>query len=204
MIGHLTGILLEKQPPEILLDVQGIGYEVLLPMTSFYQLPELNQQVSIYTHFVVREDAQQLYGFTDKASRSLFRELIKTNGVGPKLALAILSAMSHSDFAYAVEREEVSKLVKIPGIGKKTAERLLVELKGRLDHIATPLFFVESDNLSGGELSTNNDSTPQEEAISAMVSLGYKATEAEKMVKRIAKSGLSSEELIREALKQAF
>ncbi len=131
MIGRLTGILAEKQPPEILLDVHGVGYELLLPMTSFYDLPELNQEVTLFTHFVVREDAQQLYGFSHKADRHLFRELIKTNGVGPKLGLAILSAMSVEEFSYAIEREEVSKLTKIPGVGKKTAERLVVELKGK-------------------------------------------------------------------------
>ena len=137
MIGHLTGILMEKQPPEILLDVQGVGYELLLPMTSFYNLPEVGKQTSLFTHLVVREDAHLLFGFSQKTDRTLFRELIKTNGVGPKLALAILSAMSVDEFAYAIEREELSRLVKIPGIGKKTAERLLVELKGKFKEVKT-------------------------------------------------------------------
>ena len=125
MIGRLKGILLEKQPPEILLDVQGVGYELLLPMTSFYDLPEIGQETTLFTHLVVREDAHLLFGFAQKTDRTLFRELIKTNGVGPKLALAILSAMSVEQFAYAIEREELSKLVKIPGVGKVTSERLL-------------------------------------------------------------------------------
>ena len=112
MIGRLKGILLEKQPPEILLDVQGVGYELLLPMTSFYDLPEIGQETTLFTHLVVREDAHLLFGFAQKTDRTLFRELIKTNGVGPKLALAILSAMSVEQFAYAIEREELSKLVK--------------------------------------------------------------------------------------------
>ena len=137
MIGRLTGTLIEKQPPEILLDVQGVGYELLLPMTSFYNLPETGQQTTLFTHLVVREDAHLLFGFAHKNDRTLFRELIKTNGVGPKLALAILSAMSVEEFVYAVEREELSKLVKIPGVGKKTAERLLVELKGKFKNLKT-------------------------------------------------------------------
>lgn len=119
MIGHLTGILMEKQPPEILLDVQGVGYELLLPMTSFYNLPEVGKQTSLFTHLVVREDAHLLFGFSQKTDRTLFRELIKTNGVGPKLALAILSAMSVDEFVYAIEREELSRLVKIPGLARK-------------------------------------------------------------------------------------
>lgn len=119
MIGRVTGILVEKQAPEILLDVQGVGYELLLPMTSFYNLPEVGQETTLFTHFVVREDAHLLFGFSHKQDRSLFRELIKTNGVGPKLALAILSAMSVNEFVYAIEQEELSKLVKIPGVGKK-------------------------------------------------------------------------------------
>ena len=164
MIGRLQGILLEKQPPEILLNVQGVGYELLLPMTSFYDLPEIGQETTLFTHFVVREDAHLLFGFAQKTDRTLFRELIKTNGVGPKLALAILSAMSVEQFAYAIEREELSKLTKIPGVGKKTAEILLVELKA----------------------------------------LGYKPVEAEKMVKRVAKPELTSEQVIREALKAAL
>lgn len=200
MIGRLTGILLEKQPPEIMLDVQGVGYEILLPMTSFYHLPELNQPTTLFTHFIVREDAHQLYGFARKADRSLFRELIKTNGVGPKLALAILSAMSVEEFSYAIEREEVSKLVKIPGVGKKTAERLVVELKGRFKHNTQQHFFIESKTLPVS-LPTSTEEQTIQDAISALVALGYKATEAEKTVKRIAKADLGSEQLIREALK---
>lgn len=202
MIGRLTGILIEKQPPEILLDVQGVGYELLLPMTSFYSLPEVGQSVTLFTHFVVREDAHLLFGFAQKSDRSLFRELIKTNGVGPKLALAILSAMSVNDFAYAIEREELSKLIKIPGIGRKTAERLLVELKGKFKGQQQD-FFIESSHLSAPSQPSAQDSA-SEEAISALIALGYKPADAEKMVKKIAKADLSSEQLIREALKAAL
>lgn len=204
MIGRLTGILVEKQPPEISLDVNGVGYELLLPMTSFYDLPEIGQQTSLFTHFVVREDAHLLFGFAQKTDRTLFRELIKTNGVGPKLALAILSAMSVDEFAYAIEREELSKLVKIPGVGKKTAERLLVELKGKFKGIKQADFFVESTHISTSSYVEQPTETPIDEAVAALVALGYKPTDAEKMVKKVAKTGFTSEQLIREALKAAL
>ena len=204
MIGHLTGILMEKQPPEILLDVQGVGYELLLPMTSFYNLPEVGKQTSLFTHLVVREDAHLLFGFSQKTDRSLFRELIKTNGVGPKLALAILSAMSVDEFAYAIEREELSRLVKIPGIGKKTAERLLVELKGKFKEVKTHDFFVQGDHLPSVNAETVATIEPSNEAVAALIALGYKPLDAEKMVKKVSKPELSSEQLIREALKAAL
>ncbi|TCJ94685.1 Holliday junction DNA helicase subunit RuvA [Volucribacter psittacicida] len=203
MIGRLQGILLEKQPPEVLLDVQGVGYELLLPMTSFYSLPELGQQATLFTHLVVREDAHLLFGFAQKTDRTLFRELIKTNGVGPKLALAILSAMSVDEFIYAIEREELSKLVKIPGVGKKTAERLLVELKGKFKQQKTE-FFVQSSHLPSPSMDFSLDDKPCDEAISALVALGYKPAEAEKMVKKVNKPDLNSEQLIRLALKTAL
>ncbi|MBE2896335.1 Holliday junction branch migration protein RuvA [Pasteurellaceae bacterium HPA106] len=201
MIGRLQGILIEKQPPEILLDVNGVGYELLLPMTSFYQLPETGNSACLFTHLVVREDAHFLFGFMQKRDRTLFRELIKTNGVGPKLALAILSAMSADEFSYAIEREELSKLVKIPGVGKKTAERLLVELKGKFKDVK-PVFFV--DDLSAVPNTQPLDDDPITEAVAALMALGYKGQEAEKMVKRVAKAGVSCEMLIRDALKSAI
>lgn len=204
MIGHLTGVLMEKQPPEILLDVQGVGYELLLPMTSFYNLPKIGEKTSLFTHLVVREDAHLLFGFAQKTDRSLFRELIKTNGVGPKLALAILSAMSVNEFAYAIEREELSKLVKIPGVGKKTAERLLVELKGKFKGMEQGDFFLKGSELPRVDANLSSAEEPSNEAISALIALGYKPTEAEKMVKKIAKPNLNSEQLIREALKAAI
>ena len=204
MIGHLTGILMEKQPPEILLDVQGVGYELLLPMTSFYHLPEVGKQTSLFTHLVVREDAHLLFGFAQKTDRTLFRELIKTNGVGPKLALAILSAMSVDEFAYAIEREELSKLVKIPGVGKKTAERLLVELKGKFKGVKNNDFFMQADHLPSFTMETVATTEPSNEAVAALIALGYKPIDAEKMVKKVSKPELSSEQLIREALKAAL
>ncbi|WP_293731322.1 Holliday junction branch migration protein RuvA [uncultured Actinobacillus sp.] len=204
MIGRLQGKLIEKQPPEILLDVQGVGYELLLPMTSFYHLPEIGQDCTLFTHLVVREDAHLLFGFATKTDRTLFRELIKTNGVGPKLALAILSAMSVHEFAYAIEREELSKLVKIPGVGKKTAERLLVELKGKFKGVKKADFFVESQSIVAPNTEPVLLDAPTDEAIAALMALGYKANDAEKMVKKVAKAGLTSEQLIREALKAAL
>ncbi|OOF56908.1 Holliday junction branch migration protein RuvA [Rodentibacter myodis] len=204
MIGRLKGILLEKQPPEILLDVQGVGYELLLPMTSFYNLPDIGQETTLFTHLVVREDAHLLFGFAQKTDRTLFRELIKTNGVGPKLALAILSAMSVEQFAYAIEREELSKLTKIPGVGKKTAERLLVELKGKFKGIKQSDFFIESTHISTTSLAVPQQESAVDEAVAALIALGYKPTDAEKMVKRVAKSEMGSEQLIREALKAAL
>lgn len=203
MIGRLKGILLEKLPPEILLDVQGVGYELLLPMTSFYNLPETGQETTLFTHLVVREDAHLLFGFAQKTDRTLFRELIKTNGVGPKLALAILSAMSMEQFTYAIEHEELSKLIKIPGVGKKTAERLLVELKGKFKGLIQNDFFVENSHISTSLTAPHSESAA-EEAVAALIALGYKPTEAEKMVKRVTKPELSREQLIREALKTAL
>ncbi|MBE2893870.1 Holliday junction branch migration protein RuvA [Spirabiliibacterium falconis] len=200
MIGRLQGVLIEKQPPEILLDVHGVGYELLLPMTSFYQLPDTGNHVSVFTHLVVREDAHLLFGFVQKRDRTLFRELIKTNGVGPKLALAILSAMSVDDFSYAIEREELSKLVKIPGVGKKTAERLLVELKGKFKDVK---HHFDTANITDMQSAVPMED-PSSEAVAALIALGYKAQEAEKMVKRVAKDDFSCEMLIREALKSAL
>lgn len=201
MIGRLHGKIIEKSPPEMVLDVNGVGYEILLPMTSFYNLPSLNENTTIFTHLVVREDAHLLFGFSQKQERSLFRELIKTNGVGPKLALAILSAMSVSQFANAVEQEELAKLTKIPGIGRKTAERLLVELKGKFKGISQTDFFTEQPS---EQIIADGEIDPADEARDALIALGYKPNDAEKMIKKVNKNGLSSEQLIREALRNSL
>lgn len=206
MIGRIRGTLIEKQPPEILVDVSGVGYEIQLPMTNFYQLPAVDEEVTVYTHFVVREDAQLLFGFTDKVSRELFRELIKANGVGPKLGLAILSGMSASQFLTNVQNEDVSALVSLPGIGKKTAERLVVELKDRLEKFGKnqqismpPPLAQDADTAS---IVPINDA--REEAQSALVALGYKPAQASKLVDSVYQDSLDSESLIREALKAAL
>ncbi|EGR1510821.1 Holliday junction branch migration protein RuvA [Vibrio vulnificus] len=201
MIGRLRGILLEKQPPELLIEVNGIGYEVQMPMSCFYELPNIGEEAIIYTHFVVREDAQLLYGFNTVKERALFREVIKANGVGPKLGLAILSGMTASQFVASVEREDISTLVKLPGVGKKTAERLVVEMKDRLKgwsagDLFTP--FTDAAPVDSGSASSN---CAEEEAVSALLALGYKPVQASKVVSQIAKPDMTSEQLIREALK---
>lgn len=204
MIGRLRGVLLEKQPPEVLLDVSGVGYEIQLPMSSFYSLPELGQEAIIHIHFVVREDAQLLYGFADKHERAMFRELIKVNGVGPKLALAILSGMSANQFVQCIHNDALSTLVKLPGVGKKTAERLIVEMKDRLKNwTGADLLTPESDKMAFADDlgSTFVSSNAKEEAISALVALGYKPALAEKSIKQVYQEGMDCEALIRSSLK---
>ncbi len=202
MIGRLRGIILEKQPPEILLEVSGVGYELQLPMTCFYELPSLGEEVILYTHFVVREDAQLLYGFNNRRERSLFRELLKANGVGPKLALAILSGMSANQVVSAIEREDISSLIKLPGVGKKTAERLVVEMKDRLKGWSEgALFTPMTDAVGMAQANGEPLSSVEEEAISALLALGYKPQQAATVVSKVAKPEMKVEALIREALR---
>ncbi len=202
MIGRLRGILLEKQPPEVLLEVGGVGYEIQLPMTCFYNLPKEGEEAVIYTHFVVREDAQLLFGFNNKTERALFRELLKANGVGPKLGLGILSGMSAEQFVNCVHNEDASALVKLPGVGKKTAERLVLEMKDRLKDWGMDLFTPYTDAVV---LEMQEDPTIQgnakDDAVAALIALGYKASQAEKSVNAVKGVGHSSEVLIKEALK---
>ena len=198
MIGRLTGTVLEKQPPFILLDVQGVAYELDAPMSTFYELPAVGERAVLHTHMVVREDAQLLYGFSRKRERELFRELIKLNGVGPKLALALMSGLEVDELVGAVQAQDTSALVKVPGVGKKTAERLLVELKDRFkawETLPGPLKALGPGKQSAQPASQSSD------AVSALISLGYKPQEASKAVAAIEEDGLSSEELIRRALK---
>lgn len=204
MIGRLRGNILEKQPPLVLLEANGVGYEVHMPMTCFYELPELGQEAIVFTHFVVREDAQLLYGFNDKQERALFRELIKVNGVGPKLALAILSGMSAQQFVSAVEREEITALVKLPGVGKKTAERLVVEMKDRFKGLNGDLFNSSSEISLPSAAAKGPEADAEAEAVSALVALGYKPQEASRMISKIAKPGADCETLIRDALRAAL
>ncbi len=200
MIGRLKGILLEKQPPRLLVDVQGVGYDVLAPMTTFYQIPEGQSEVVLHTHFAVTETSQQLYGFATQADRALFRQLIKVSGVGPKMALSILSGMDSHELVKCVIDSNVSALVKVPGVGKKTAERLVVEMRDRLE----------------GWGATSNGTSPAiqppvqpsvsgvvAEAESALVALGYKPVEAAKLVANVLKTQevTRSEELIRLSLR---
>ncbi|MFT6926443.1 MAG: Holliday junction DNA helicase RuvA [Psychromonas sp.] len=204
MIGRLRGVLIEKQPPEVLIEVSGVGYEVQLPMSSFYALPDAGEEAIIYTHFVVREDAQLLYGFADKHERAMFRELIKVNGVGPKLALAILSGMSANQFVQCIHNDAVTTLVKLPGVGKKTAERLVVEMKDRLKNwTGADLLTPESDKMVFDNEFSNSAAhgNAKDEAISALVSLGYKPVLAEKVIQQVYQEGMDCEALIRSSLK---
>jgi Holliday junction DNA helicase RuvA len=198
MIGMLRGKLIYRQAPELMLDVNGVGYELQASMTSFYDLPELVEEVTIHTHFFVREDAQILYAFSSTTERELFRTLLKVNGVGPKMALAIVSGMTVNEFAERVRAGDAAGLTRLPGVGKKTAERLIIEMRDRLpkgdDSIPSA---PKSDQLE-------IQSDPEEEAINALLALGYKPTEASKMISRQGKQGLSVEVMIRNALKDSL
>lgn len=203
MIGRLSGIIAEKQPPDLLLDVGGVGYEVQLPLTSFYSLPDVGQQTIIYTHFVVREDAQLLYGFSNQTERSLFRQLIKANGVGPKLALTILSGMTAQHFVRCVQFDDISTLVKLPGVGKKTAERLIIEMRDRLKDwgIAPSTPVTDKLLLQDDEALFAPPASAEQDAISALIGLGYSQVQASKAVQQQLTPGISSEQLIKAALK---
>jgi len=202
VIGRLRGTLLEKLAPEVLIECGGIGYEVTMPMTSIYALPELNEQAIIYTHFVVREDAQLLYGFANKIERRLFRLVIKVNGVGPKLGLAILSSMSADQFVSCVSHDDLTSIVKIPGVGKKTAERLLIEMRDCLkDWQVTTT--ASATNTLPIELHHENTfvTNAKGDATNALVSLGYSQQQADKAIRVVFKAKSTSEDLIRDALK---
>jgi Holliday junction DNA helicase RuvA len=193
VIGLLRGRILAKHPPQLLLDVQGVGYEVDAPMTTFYTLPEVGDEVTLFTHLAVREDAHTLYGFAKAADRDLFRSLLKVNGVGARLALTILSGMEPVRFVQCVQQGDTDALVRLPGIGKKTAERLIIELRDRL---ATATI----DAPSVGPAVAMPVNNPVEDAVSALVGLGYKPQDASRMVRSINGVRLSSEEIIRQAL----
>ena len=194
MIGRLQGILLEKQPPVLLIDVRGVSYEIEAPMSTFYHLPEIGQQLILHTHFVVREDYQALYGFYHLTERKLFRSLIKVNGVGPKLALTILSGISPDDFVVCVINEDTSSLTRLPGIGKKTAERLLIEMRDKVKDWGAP-------GLSSTPKTVATHAS--NEAVAALIALGYKPQEASRRVSQVAEEGRSVEQLIKAALAKA-
>ena len=199
MIGWLSGVLRAKHPPHLLLEVQGVGYEVEAPMTTFYELPVAGEPVTLFTHQVVREDAHLLFGFTRQRDRDLFRLLIRVSGVGPKLALAVLSTMDATAFARCVHAQDTASLTRVPGVGKKTAERLLIEMRDRLDHGA-PAF--EPVAARPGPADTPAD--PRAEAVSALVALGFKAQEASQRVRSVAREGMACEEIIRSALQSTL
>ena len=199
MIGRLKGILISKSPPHLLVDVQGVGYEVEAPMSTFYQLPAVESEVTLHTHLIVREDAHILCGFATDSERRLFRSLIRITGVGAKLALAILSGMSADEFARCVQDNDVASLTRLPGVGKKTAERLIIEMRDRL-----------ADWQAGETAALPDAATPRmppdagREAVSALIALGYRPQEASRMVQSVDSEGLNSEAIIREALKASI
>lgn len=188
MIGRIAGVLLEKNPPQLLIDVNGVGYEIEVPMSTFYNLPVIGQSVSLHVHMVVREDAQLLFGFGSEDERRAFRQLIRISGVGARIALALLSGLSVAELVQAVALQESGRLVKVPGIGKKTAERLLLELKGKL-----------GDELSGA-VAGERTLPVRSDVINALLGLGYSDKEAQGAVKALPE-GLSVSEGIRQALK---
>jgi Holliday junction DNA helicase RuvA len=195
MIGFLRGKLAFKAPPVLMLDVNGVGYEVEAPMTTFYNLPAIGAEVMLHTHLVVREDAHILFGFSTEADRSMFRTLIKVNGVGPKLALTILSGQSAEEFHRCIHNNDTQALVRLPGVGKKTAERLIIEMRDRLPDLG--------DSVGSAVISVDQSqriSNPKQEAISALCSLGYKPLDASKMVQNISAEDKSCEDIIRLAL----
>ena len=199
MIGRLRGEIVAKRPPHLLVEVSGVGYELEAPMSTFYDLPAVGAAVVLHTHLVIREDAHVLYAFAREAERALFRSLLRVSGVGPKMALAILSGMNADEFARCVQRDDTAALSRLPGIGKKTAERLIIEMRDRLARLDDEAFAVAVRPQATGA----GAPSALEDAVSALIALGYKAPEASRMVRAVAAEGLASEELIRAALKAA-
>jgi holliday junction DNA helicase RuvA len=193
MISRLTGVLVSKRAPQILIDCHGVGYEADVSMTTYYQLPEAGEKISIWTHLLIKDDAHSLVGFTTEQERRLFRQLIRINGVGPKMALTILSGIDEAQFALCVSNNDVAMLTRLPGVGKKTAERLIIEMRDKLDDVV-PADSAAATAVAGPSMSG--------EAVEALLALGYKAADAEKMIQRAQQAGshASASELIRSAL----
>ena len=195
MIGRLQGEIIEKQPPHLLLDVNGVGYELEAPMSTFYELPDSGASVMLYTHLLVRDDAHILYAFKHVQDRSLFRNLLKVNGVGAKMALAILSGMDVYAFTDCIHNGDADALIRLPGVGRKTAERLILDMRDRLDKNSA------SDHSNSGANCSVRQQSPIEDAVSALISLGYKPNDASRMVSKVDTQDQNSEEIIRSALK---
>lgn len=205
MIGFLRGKLVQKQPPMLLIDVNGVGYEVEAPMSTFYQLEAALEEVTILTHMHVREDAQLLFGFSSESERTLFRTLIKVNGVGAKMALGILSAMSVHEFCSNVDNGDITALTKIPGVGKKTAERLQIEMRDRLKPVIDSgiLDYQPANTVAAGSTTPVQQqigNSIQQSACDALIALGYKSSQAEKMVSAVYEEGQTLETIIKRAL----
>ena len=198
MIGRLRGQLAAKHPPWLLLDVQGVGYELEAPMSTFYQLPGLGEPVTLVTHLAIRDDAHVLYGFFHESERSLFRSLLKVNGVGGKMALAILSGMTAEEFSLCIQSGDSTALTRLPGVGKKTAERLIVEMRDRLEPVS-------ATTVTGG-VTANAQQVPHTadgDAVSALIALGYKPNDASRMVRTVAAEDMDTESIIKAALQAA-
>lgn len=195
MIGHLRGRLALRQPPHLLVEVHGVGYELEAPMSTFYNLPEVGAEIHLYTHLVVREDAHLLFGFASERERRLFRALLKVNGVGARMALTILSGMEADTLVQCIQAGDADRLVKLPGVGRKTADRLIVEMRDRLGDWEAPVV----DTAGGTAPATGNGAA--DDAVHALIALGYKPQEAARYVKAVAQDGMTSEEIIRAALK---
>ncbi|MEX1994060.1 MAG: Holliday junction branch migration protein RuvA [Steroidobacteraceae bacterium] len=194
MIGHLRGRLVRKAPPALILDVGGVGYELEAPMSTFYRLPEVGSEVLLHTHLVVRDDAHLLYGFATEDERRLFRDLLRVTGIGPKIGLALLSGIDVDTFLLCVEAQDVDALTRIPGVGRKTAERLLIEMRDRIRALGElPSVARRTDQVPG----------PQAEAYAALVALGYRPAEVTRLLKSVDPEGAGTEELIRRALQAA-
>ncbi len=194
MIGHLRGRLVRKAPPALIVDVGGVGYELEAPMSTFYRLPEVGSEVELHTHLVVREDAHLLYGFSTEIERRLFRDLLRVTGIGPKIGLALLSGMDVDSFLSCVEAQDVDALTRIPGIGRKTAERLLIEMRDRIRALGP---------MPSATSRTDQPAGAQAEAFAALVALGYRPAEVTRLLKSVDNEGAGTEELIRRALQAA-
>lgn len=196
MIGRLQGKLVHKEAPALIVDVNGLGYELEAPMTTFYDLPATGEPVLLHTHLVVRDDAHLLYGFLREVERRLFRSLLKVNGVGPRVALAILSGLTTEEFSNCVLSEDVARITRVPGIGRKTAERLIVEMR---DKVQISSGTMDVSKQAPGKAAQN----PAGEAVSALMALGYKPAEASRLVRMVETDGRGTEDIIRQALKSA-
>ncbi|MEN8129761.1 MAG: Holliday junction branch migration protein RuvA [Pseudomonadota bacterium] len=201
MIGRLRGELVIKQPPDMMLEVGGVGYELQAPMSTFYLLPEIGEQVMVFTHLQVRDDAHVLFGFINETERRMFRALLRITGVGAKMALAVLSGMDAQTFGRCIQQGDTASLVRLPGIGRKTAERLIVEMRDRMD---TLMAGVVTDSNHSAVVSQGPIMDPLEDAIQALVALGYKPQEANRMVRKLDTADVSREEIIRLALKTSL
>lgn len=201
MIGRIRGTLAEKSPGQVLVEAGGLGYEVDIPYTTFFHLPEVGQELILHTHFSVREDAQSLFGFAARLDRDLFRLLIKVNGVGPRLGLGILSGLDAQQFIRCVENRDAAALVKLPGVGKKTAERLMIEMADRIGQLEGQ-FVPEAASGAPVASTASTEHRPVDEAEAALIALGYRPQEAARAISRVAEEGMSAEDLIRLALKK--